>query len=84
MKLSHCITLQKSTEKTILFYIIVTVSCGTYLDIDQNIKRKFVSSAANTWKNRMFDIDFVLCLCFVFAFSGLIQFHYHSRDNNVS
>ena len=84
MKLRLCITLQKNTEKTILLYIIVTISRGTYLGIDQNTKRKFVSSVANTWKSRMCDIDFVVCLCFVFAFSGLVQFHYHSRDNNVS
>ena len=84
MKLSHCITLQKNTEKTILLYITVTVSRETYLGIDQSIKRKFVSSAANRWKSRMFDTDFVICLCFVFAFSGRVQFHYYSRDNNVS
>ena len=45
MKLRHCITLQKDTEKTILLYIIVTVNRGTYLGIDQSMKRKFVSSA---------------------------------------
>ena len=45
MKLRHCITLQ-NTEKTILLYITVTVSRKTYLDIDQSIKRKYVSSAA--------------------------------------
>ena len=84
MKPRHCITLQKNTEKTILLYIIVTVSRGTYLGVDQGIKRKFVSSAANTWKSRIFHTDFVICLCFVFAFFGLVQFHYHSRDNNVS
>ena len=84
IKLRHCITLQKNTEKTILLYITVTVSRGTYLGIDQSMKRKFVSSAANTRKSRIFDTDFVICLCFVFAFSGLVQFHYHSRDNNVS
>ena len=81
---SHCITLQKNTENTILLYAIVPVSRGTYLGMDQSMKRKFVSSAANTWKSRMFDIDFVICLCFVFAFSGLVQFHYRSRDNNFS
>ena len=48
MKLRHCITLQKKTEKTILLYVIVTVSRGTYLGIDQSMKLKFVSSAANT------------------------------------
>ena len=31
MKLRHCTTLQKKTEKTILLYVIVTVSRGTYL-----------------------------------------------------
>ena len=46
MKLRYCITLQKNTEKTILLYITVTVSRGTYLDIDQSIKGKFVSIAA--------------------------------------
>ena len=46
MKLRHCITLQKNTEKTILLYIIITVSRGTYLGIDQSMKRKFLSSAA--------------------------------------
>ena len=46
MKLRHCITLQKNTGKTILLYIIVTVSHKTYLGIDQCIKRKFVNSAA--------------------------------------
>ena len=50
MKLRHCITLKKHLRKTILLYIIVTVSRGTYLGIDQSIKRKFVSSAANTWR----------------------------------
>ena len=75
--------LQKDTEKTILLCTIVTDSRETYLSIDQSIKRKFVSSAANTWKRRMFDTDFVICLCFVFDFSGLIQFHYNSRDNYV-
>ena len=82
MKLRHCITLQKNTEK-IFFYITVTVSRETYLGIDQSIKRKFVSCAANTWKSHMFDTDFVTCLCFVFAYSGLIQFDY-SRNNNIS
>ena len=53
-----------------------TVSRGTYLGIDQSMKRKFVSKSANT--------RLVICLCFVFAFSGLVQFHYHSRDNTVS
>ena len=48
MKLRHCITLQKNTEKIILLYITVTVSRETYLGIDQSMKRKFVSSAANT------------------------------------
>ena len=57
MKLRHCITLQKNTEKTILLYITVTVSRGTYVGIDQSMKRKFVSSAANTRKNRIFDTD---------------------------
>ena len=83
MKLRHCITLQKNTEKTILLYITVTVSRGTYLGIDQSIKRKFVSSAANTWKSRMFNTDFVICLCFVFAFSGLVQFHYHHSETTT-
>ena len=83
-KLRHCIILQKNIEKTTLLYITVTVSRGIYLGIDQSMKRKFVSSAANRRKIRMFDTDFVICLCFVFAFSCLVQFHYHSRDNNVS
>ena len=48
MKLRHCITLQKNTEKTILLYIIVIVSRGIYLGIDQSMKLIFVSSAANT------------------------------------
>ena len=48
MKLRHCITLQKNTEETILLYTIVTDSRETYLGIDQSIKHKFVSSAANT------------------------------------
>ena len=59
MKLRHCITLQKNTEKTILLHITVTDSRGTYLGINQSMN-KFVSSAANTWKSRMFDIDFVV------------------------
>ena len=42
-KLCHCITLQKITEKTILLYITVIVNGGTYLGIDQNVKRKFVA-----------------------------------------
>ena len=33
IKLRHCITLQKNTEKTLLLYITVTVSRGTYLGI---------------------------------------------------
>ena len=38
MKLLHCITLKKKhLRKTILLYIIVTVSHGTYLGIDQSI-----------------------------------------------
>ena len=45
MKLCHCITLQKNTKKTVLLYITVTVSCGTYLGINQSLKYKFVSSA---------------------------------------
>ena len=48
MKLHHCITLQKNIEKTTLLYITVTASRGTYLGIDQSMKRKLVSSAANT------------------------------------
>ena len=84
IKLRHCIALQKNTEKTILLCIIVTINREIYLGIDQSMKCKFVSSAANTWKSQMFDTDFVICLCFVFAFSCLVQFHYHSRDNNVS
>ena len=83
MKLRHCIILKKRLRKTILLNIIVTVSRGTYLGINQNMKRKFVSSAPNMWKSHMFDTDFVICSCF-FAFSGLVQFHYHSRNNNVS
>ena len=82
MKLRNCITLEKHLRKTMLLYIIVTVSRGTYLDIDQSMKRKFVSSAPNTWKSHMFDTDFVICSCF-FAFSGQVQFHYHNRNNNV-
>ena len=74
IKLFYCITLQKNTEKTILLYIAVTVSCGTYLSIDQSMKRKFVSSTTKTQKSHMFDTDFVICLCFVFALSGLVQF----------
>ena len=74
MKLRHCITLQKNTEKTILFYITVTVSHGTYPGIDQSMKRKFVSSAANTRKSHIFDTDFVICLCFVFAFLAWSNF----------
>ena len=84
MKLHCCITLLKNIEKTILLYIIVTVSRGTYLGIDQSMKLKFVSSAASRCRSDMFDTDFVICLCLVFALSGLVQFHYHSRDNNVS
>ena len=45
MKLRYCITLIKNTKKTILLYITVTVSRGTYLGFDQSMKRKFVSSA---------------------------------------
>ena len=45
-KLPHYTTLKKHLRKTIFLYIIVTVSSGTYLGIDQRIKRKFVSSAA--------------------------------------
>ena len=30
------------------------------------MKRKFVSSAANTWKSRMFDTDFVISLFQIF------------------
>ena len=90
MKLHHCNETtslhyfkKEHLRKTVLLYVIVTVSHGTYLGIDQSMKRKFVSSTANTWKSHIFDTDFVICSCF-FAFSGLVQFHYHSRDNNVS
>ena len=31
------------------------------------------------WKSHIFDTDFVICSCFFFAFSGLIQFHYRRR-----
>ena len=48
MKRRHCISLEKTQRKTILLYITATVSRGTYLGIDQSMKRKFVSSAANT------------------------------------
>ena len=78
----HCFK-KKHLRKTILLYIIVTVIHGTYLGINQSMKRKFVSSAANTWKSHMFDNDFVICSCF-FAFPDLVQFHYHNRDNNIS
>ena len=47
MKLRHCIILQKNIEKTILLCIVVTVSRGTYLGIDQSMERKFISSPAN-------------------------------------
>ena len=50
---------KKHFRKTILFYIIVTVSRGTYLGIVQNTKRKFLSSVGNMWKNHMFDTDFM-------------------------
>ena len=79
LKLCHCTTLKKHLRKTILPYVIITVSCETYLGIVQSMKRKFVSSAENTWK---IDTDFMICSSF-FAFSGLVQFHYHSRDNSV-
>ena len=46
MKLRHYTTLKKTFEKTIFLYIIVSVCRGTYLGIDQRIKRKFISSAA--------------------------------------
>ena len=55
-------------RKTILLYMIVTVSHGTYLGIDQSMKRKFVSSTANTCKSHMFDTDFVICSCFFCIF----------------
>ena len=74
MKLSHCITLQKYTEKTILLYIIITVSRRTYLGIDQSMKRKFVSSATNTWKSHMFDTDSVICSCFFLHFLACSNF----------
>ena len=74
MKLRYCILIQKNTEKTILLYIIITVNRGTYLGIDQRLRCKFVRSVANTWKNRMFDIDFVIYLCFVFAFLAWSNF----------
>ena len=48
MKLRHCIALKKTLEKTILLYLTVTASRETYLGIDQSMKRKFLSSAANT------------------------------------
>ena len=35
-------------EKNNLLYVIVTVSRGTYLGIDQSMKRELVSGAANT------------------------------------
>ena len=64
MKLRHCITLKKHFRKTILLYITVTVSRGTYLGIDQSMKRKFVSSAANTWKSHVFDTLFMFFFIF--------------------
>ena len=44
LKLCHLIIKKETLEKTILLYIIVTVSHGTYLGIFQSMKRKFVSS----------------------------------------
>ena len=85
MELRDCITSKKKhLRKIILLYIIVTVSRGTYLGIDQSMKRKFVSAFPHTWKSHMFNTDFVIFSCFVFAFSCLVQFHYYSRNNNVS
>ena len=66
MKLHHCITLKKPLRKTISLYIIVTVSCETYLGIIQSMKRKSISSAANMWKNYTLDTHFVSCLFFFF------------------
>ena len=42
LKLCHCISLKKHLRKTILLYVIVAVSCGTYLGIFQSMKRKFI------------------------------------------
>ena len=74
MKLRHCITLKKPLRKIISLYIIVTVSCGTYLGIIQNMKRKFISNAANTWKNHTLDTHFVSCSCFFSNFLVLSDF----------
>ena len=68
MKLRHCITFKKNLRKTILLYINATVRRGTYLGIDQSMKQKFVSSAANTRKSHMSDTDFVICSCFFCIF----------------
>ena len=43
LKLRHLIIKKETLEKTILLYIIVTVSHGTYLGIFQSMKRKFVA-----------------------------------------
>ena len=64
MKLRDCITLKKHLRKAILLYTIVTVSCGTYLGIDQSMIRKFVSSPSNTRKSHMFGTAFVICSYF--------------------
>ena len=39
--------LKKTLQKTILLYIIVTVSRGIYLGIVESMKHKFVSIAGN-------------------------------------
>ena len=77
MELKLAIELHKKN----IVYIIVTVSRGTHLGIVQSMKRKFVSIAENTWK---IDTDIMICSCFFLAFSGLFEFYYHSRGNNVS
>ena len=38
------------------------------------MKRKFVSSAENTWKSLMFDTDFMICLCLFLYFLAWFNF----------
>ena len=52
-------------------HIIFTVSRITCLGTVQNIKRKFESSAENTWK---IDTDVMICSYFFVAFSGRSNF----------
>ena len=63
---------KKTLEKNDITLYNCYVGCGTYLGIAQSMKHKFVSIAANTWKNHMFNTDFLSCLFFRIFWPGPI------------